>query len=103
MLLRARPRNLSPGSAAADFGDQIDFAVGIERDEVGVLEDLTVDRHRHALVDLAAETGEAAIEFQDHPAEIVRLHLELGHAAGEPAGGPARDGGAPQWHRPRFA
>jgi hypothetical protein len=53
---------LTPTSAAADFGDQIDFAVGVERDEVGVLEDLTVDRHRHAFVDLAAETGKAAVE-----------------------------------------
>ena len=43
-----RGAKLTPTSAAADFGDQIDFAVGVERDEVGVLEDLTVDRHRHA-------------------------------------------------------
>src|ERR1700722_10245671 len=71
---------LTAGSTAADFGDQVDFAVGVERDEVGVLEDLAVDRHRHAFVDLAAETGKAGGR-----AEIVRLHLELGHAAGKPA------------------
>src|SRR5204863_75484 len=88
---RARPRKLSPSSAAADFGNQVDFALGVERGEIGVLEDLAVDRDRHALVDLAAEAGEAAVELKNHPAEIVRLHLELGHAAGEPTRGLARD------------
>jgi len=38
-----------------------------------------------------AKAGETLIEFEDQVAEIVRLHLELGHAAGKPAGaeGPA--------------
>src|SRR5438105_2322216 len=77
-------------SAAANFGDEDDLAVWIEWREVGVLKDFAVDRHRHALLDLAAEAGEAAVELQNHAAEIVRLHLELGRAAGEPAGGLAR-------------
>src|SRR3984893_13439882 len=98
-----RRATLTPTSAAADFGDQVDFAVGVERDEVGVLEDLAVDRHRHAFVDLAAETGKAAVELQYHAAEIVRLHLELGHAAGKPAGGLARDDDARHCHCLRFA
>src|SRR5215813_5285763 len=45
-------------SAAADFRDQVDLAVGAQRREVGVLEDLAVDRHRHTLLDLPAEAGE---------------------------------------------
>jgi hypothetical protein len=45
------------GSAAADFGDQVDLALGFQRNEVGVLEDFAVDRHRHAFLDLAAEAG----------------------------------------------
>jgi hypothetical protein len=32
---------------AADFGDQVDLALGFQRNEVGVLEDFAVDRHRH--------------------------------------------------------
>jgi hypothetical protein len=39
---------LTARSAAADFGDEVDFALGVERDEVGVLVDLAVDRHRHS-------------------------------------------------------
>src|SRR3984893_483452 len=78
-------------SAAADLGDQVDLAFGVERGEIGVLEDFAVDRHRHALLDLAAEAGEAALELQNHPAEIVCLHLELGLPASEPAGSLARD------------
>src|SRR6516225_2100921 len=78
-------------SAAADLRDQIDLAIGFERGEVGVLENLAVDRYRHALVDLAAKTRKPAVELQNHPAESVRLHLELGRAAGEPAGGLARE------------
>ena len=58
---------------AADFGDQVDLALGFQRDEVGVLEDFAVDRHRHALLDLAPEAGEAAVEPEDDPAEIVGL------------------------------
>src|SRR5437870_6899106 len=82
-----------PGSAVSRrrFWGSEDPAVGVERGEIGVLEDLAVDRHRHALLDLAPEAGVAAIELQDHPAEIVRLHLELGLPAGEPAGRLAGD------------
>jgi hypothetical protein len=54
---------LSPGSAAADFGDQVDFTVGLERDEISVLKDLAIDHHRHALLNLAPETGVAAVEL----------------------------------------
>src|SRR5580704_1710997 len=89
-------------SAAADFGNQVDFAVGIERGEVGVLKDFAVDRDCHALLDLSPEAGEASVELKDHPAEIVRLHLELGHAAGKPAGGLARDDDARHCHCLRF-
>src|SRR6266581_3474654 len=78
--LRAAP------SAAADLGDQVDLALGFERGEVGVLEDLAVNRRRHPFLDLTAEAGEAAVELQDQPAEIVRLHFDLGQPAGEPAG-----------------
>ena len=35
-------------SAAADLRDQIDLAIGFERGEVGVLENLAIDRRRHA-------------------------------------------------------
>jgi GNAT superfamily N-acetyltransferase len=45
-------------SAPADFGDQVDFAVGAEQGEVGILVDLAVDRQHHAFVDLVAEAGE---------------------------------------------
>jgi hypothetical protein len=38
---------------------QNDFALGVERGEVGVLEDIAVDRQRHALVDLADESAAA--------------------------------------------
>src|SRR6516225_2651461 len=71
-------------SAAADFGDQVDLAVRVELGEIGVLEDLAVDRDRHAFLDLTPEAGEAAVELQNHPAEIIRLHLELGLPGGEP-------------------
>jgi hypothetical protein len=77
-------------SAAVDFGDQVDLALGVERGGTGVLEDFAVDRHRHALLDLAAEAGEPPIELQNHPAEIVSLHLDFGQPAGEPVGGLAR-------------
>ena len=46
-------------SAAADLKDQIDFALGVERGGVGVLEDIAVDRQRHALLDLADESAAA--------------------------------------------
>jgi hypothetical protein len=49
MIAKSRPRR----SAAADVGDQGDFTVGVERGEIGVLEDFAVDRHRHTLLDLA--------------------------------------------------
>src|SRR6516225_2141212 len=91
-----RCKLFSRGSAAADFGDQINLALGLELSQIGVLKDLAVDRRGYALVDLAAEAGEAAVELQNHSAEGVRLHLELGHAAGEPAGGLARDDDARQ-------
>src|SRR6516162_9279054 len=78
-------------SAAADLRDQIDLAVGAQRGEVGVLKDLAVNRHRHALLDLAAETREPAVELEHHPAESVCLHLQLGQPAGEPAGCLARE------------
>ena len=42
----------------------------------------------------------AAVELQNHTAEIIRLHLELGHAAGEPAGGLTRDDDARRSQRP---
>src|SRR5271170_1134403 len=72
-------------SAAADLGDQVDFAVGVERGEIGVLKDLAVDRHRHAFLDLMAEAGIAAFELKNKATKVVRLHVELGYAAGEPA------------------
>jgi hypothetical protein len=75
----------APASPAADFGDEVDLIVGVERGEVGVLEDLAVDGHRHAFLDLTAEAGKAAVELQDHPAENVRLHLELSLSASKPA------------------
>jgi hypothetical protein len=53
---------------------------------IGVLEDLAVDRDRHALLDLAPETGIPTVKLENHPAKIVRLHLELGQPAGKPAG-----------------
>jgi hypothetical protein len=53
-----RPKRYQPPPI---FGDQVDLAFGVERGEVGVLEDLAVDRHRHALLDLAA--GEPAVEL----------------------------------------
>ena len=73
------------------MGIQVDFAVGIELSQIGVLEDLAVDRYRHALFDLAAEAGETAIEFENHPPKGVRLHLKLRQPAGEPAGCLARE------------
>jgi hypothetical protein len=39
----------------------VDFAVGVERGEVGVLEDLAIDRHHHAFLNLAP--GVAAVEL----------------------------------------
>src|SRR5439155_26338550 len=53
---------------------------------VGVMEDLAVDRHRHALVDLMAEPRKAALELGDQAAHRVRLDVELGLPAGEAAG-----------------
>jgi hypothetical protein len=66
-------------SAPADFGDEVDFAVGVERGEVGVLVDLAVDCQSHAFVDLMPQAGEAAVELEDQRADIVRLDLELRH------------------------
>src|SRR5215471_12664212 len=37
------------------FGIRTISALGVELGQVGILEDLAVDRHRHALLDLAAE------------------------------------------------
>src|SRR6266436_1074345 len=56
----------------ADFGDQVDLALGFQREEVGVLEDFAVDRHRYAFLDLAAEAGVPAVELEHHAGEIVR-------------------------------
>src|SRR5271163_4309761 len=44
----------------------------LELSQVGVLEDFAVDRHRHALLDLAPEAGIATVELQHHAAESVR-------------------------------
>jgi hypothetical protein len=43
-----------------------------------------------------------AVELQNHAAEIVRLHFELGQPAGEPAGGLARDDDARHGQRSRL-
>jgi len=77
-------RNDSPSSAAADFWDQVDFAFRLQRGEVGVLEDLAVDRHRHAFVDLVprprpvyGENGAPprrdGIRFNCRPSSIVSM------------------------------
>ena len=68
--------------AATDFGDEEDFAVGFEGEFVVVLENLAVQGDGHAVFDLLAEAGEAAVEFVDQAAEIGGLHLELAHSAG---------------------
>src|SRR5215831_4565596 len=81
-------------SAAADLRYQADFAVGAKRLQIGVLVDRAVDRDRHAVLDLAAEPGETAVELEDQPAHRRRLDLELGQAAGELADRRARDGDA---------
>jgi hypothetical protein len=79
----------SAALATTDLGDQDDLALGLKRGEIGVLIDLTVDRQRHALVDLVPQVGKAAIELEDQAADNVRL--EFGQPAGEPAGCLARD------------
>ena len=75
---RGRVTDTGSGSAAADFRDQHDLAVGVERRLLGVLVDFAVDRDRHPLVDLVPEPGKAAVELGDHAAHRVRLDLELG-------------------------
>jgi hypothetical protein len=98
-----RGAKLTPTSAAADFGDQVDFAVGVERCEVGVMVDLAVDCQSHAFVDLMPQAGEAAVELEDQTADIVRIYLELGQPAGLTAGRSSRSrrcrGSAPAQHR----
>ena len=64
-------------STAADLRDQIDLALGLELRQIGVLEDLAVDCHRHALFDLAAEAGEAAVELEVEADTFRRMVLEL--------------------------
>lgn len=78
-------------STAADLGDQVNLAIGVERRQIGVLVDLAVDRHGHPLLDLMAEAGIAALKLDDEAAEIGRLNIELGQPAGESAGCLARD------------
>jgi hypothetical protein len=78
-------RSEAASSAAADLGDQDDLALGLERGEIGVLIDLTVDRYRHAFVDLVTEAWEAAVELEDQAADRVRLDLEFGQPAAERA------------------
>jgi hypothetical protein len=103
MVLPRAAGQIDAGSAAADFGDQVDFAVGVERREVGVLEDLAVDYQSDAFVDLMPQAGEAAVELEDQTADIVRIDLELGQPAGLTAGRSSRSrrcrGSAPAQHR----
>src|SRR5579872_2329293 len=74
-------------SAAADLGDQHDLAVGLQRREIGVLEYLAVYRDGHALVDLRPKAGIAPVELGDEAAHRVRLDIEFGDTARQPAGG----------------
>src|SRR5580700_1952661 len=53
-LSAAAPSDLS----AADLRDDIDLAVRLQRDAVGVLKNLAVDGDRHAFLDLGAQAGE---------------------------------------------
>src|SRR5215472_6432389 len=78
-------------SPARDPRDQVDLAAVAERRVVGVLVDHAIDRDRHAVLDLAAEAGEALVELEHEAAEGLSLHLELGLAAREPAHRRARE------------
>jgi hypothetical protein len=50
-----------------DFRYQVDLTLGPKLSLVGVLEDVAFDRHRHALFDLAPETGESAVKLKTRP------------------------------------
>src|SRR5436190_14737704 len=78
-------------SAAADLRDQHDLTVRAELRLVGVLEDLAIDRHRHAFIDLMPQAGEAPLELGDHPAHRVGIDIDLGLPAGKAAGSRAGD------------
>src|SRR5271154_4267472 len=51
---RGRDFKLGDYLTAADLRDQADFACLAERRAVGVLEDLAIDRDRHAALDIVA-------------------------------------------------
>ena len=65
---------MSARSAAADFGDEDDFAVGAQGHEIGVLGDHTVDRQRHAFVDLMA-LARGGVELENQPANGIRFSV----------------------------
>src|SRR3546814_19677437 len=73
----------------------MDLAVPGDRLQQRVLADDPVDRDRHALLDLIAQAGKAAVEFAHEPDDGIRLHLEFGLAAGEVAGDRSRAEDAP--------
>src|SRR5690606_34780250 len=69
--------------ATRDLRYQMDFAAGGDRLHQRVLTDHPVYGDRHALLDLLAEAGKAAVEFANQPAHGIGRHLHLHRAAGE--------------------
>src|SRR6476646_659848 len=65
------PFTPAPASATGNLRDQADLAVRFQPGAVGVLVDLAVDRHRHALLDLFAQAGITLLEFDHETAEGV--------------------------------
>src|ERR1700679_1017168 len=76
---------------ATDLRDQHHFAIGAELRGVGVLEDLAVDRHGHAFLDLPRKAWEAFLQFKHQAAEGGRRNLEIRLATGEALAGGTRD------------
>src|SRR4051812_7742620 len=67
---------------ALDLRDEEHLGARRDRLEVAGLVDRAVDRDGGLLLQVLAQTGEQPVHLPDNAAEVLRLDLELRHAAG---------------------
>ena len=71
------------GSAAGEGLEEVNFSSFGEIFEVSIGDDLAVDGYRCAFTEAIAHSRELLVEGGEEAANVRRLHLHLGHAAGE--------------------
>ena len=79
---RFTPRNRPSWRSSRDLGEEEHLAVGTDRLEQGVLEDLAVDGDRHARLEMGGERRMELAELAEELLDGRRREIELGDAPG---------------------